>query len=122
MAKQTIIVDFDGTISTYSSGWQGADVILDKPVEGVREAIIKLREVYKVVVYSTRCHYPGGAEAIQKWLDQWKIPVDQVVSEKVPSVLQVDDRAFRFEGDWDAVLEFASNKKSLAPWYKKTSS
>ena len=32
--KPTIILDFDGVIHSYTSGWQGADVIGDPPWRG----------------------------------------------------------------------------------------
>ena len=115
--KQTIILDFDGVIHSYSSGWKGADVIPDPPTPGAKEAIARLRERYIVVVVSSRTHQPGGIEAIKNWLAKHDIEVDDVPSHKPPHVCTVDDRAFRFEGDWQAVLDGIEG--ACVPWNKK---
>jgi hypothetical protein len=59
-AKPALVLDFDGVIHSYTSGWKGADVIPDPPTPGAREAIRTLRETYRVVVNSSRCHQWGG--------------------------------------------------------------
>ncbi len=118
--KQTIILDFDGVIHSYSSGWQGAATISDPPTPGARVAIATLRETYTIVVVSSRCSQPGGIEAVKTWLAGNNIDVDEVRADKPPHVVVVDDRAFRFEGDWQAVL--AGVGKASVPWNKKESS
>ena len=115
--KQTIILDFDGVLHSYSSGWKGADVILDPPTPGAKEAVEKLRETYIVVVVSSRTHQPGGIEAIKTWLALHGIEVDDVPDHKPPHIVTVDDRAFRFEGDWNAVIE--GLPAASVPWNKK---
>lgn len=115
--KQTIILDFDGVIHSYTSGWKGAANIPDLPTEGAREVIKKLRETYIVVVISSRCHQDGGIEAIKEWLTKHDIQVDQVSNDKPPHIVVVDDRAFRFTGDWQAVLD--GIPEASVPWNKK---
>lgn len=114
--KKTIIFDFDGTITEYKNGWQGATTINELPVEGIKETIVTLREKYKVVVYSTRCHEIGGKEAIEKWLIDNDIEVDEVVNKKVPAFLQVDDRAINFNGNCKELL---CNIENFEVWTKK---
>lgn len=99
MRKPTVIMDFDGVIHSYKSGWKGANIIPDPPVDGIKEAIEELREDYRVVVVSTRCYQLGGTEAIKKWLDKWGIVVDDVTYKKPPAVVIIDDRAITFDGD-----------------------
>lgn len=115
--KQRIILDFDGVIHGYESGWQGVEVIPDPPVPGAREAIADLRETFEVVVFSSRCHQEGGVEAIRLYLELHGIEVDDVVRNKVPASASVDDRGFRFEGNWEATV--AQLKGDLRPWNKK---
>ena len=37
--KYTVVLDFDGVIHSYSSGWRGKTCIPDPPVPGIREEI-----------------------------------------------------------------------------------
>lgn len=98
MAK-TVVLDFDGVIHSYTSGWKGVDVIPDPPVEGIKEAIEEIRKQYKVVIVSTRCFQEGGLEAVKKWLNKYNITVDEVLAHKPPAIVYVDDRAITFDGN-----------------------
>ena len=64
----TVSFDFDGVIHSYRSGWKGAAVILDPPVEGIKEVIEQL------------------------------ISMVQIQARKVPSIVHVDDRTICFDG------------------------
>jgi hypothetical protein len=115
---KTIIIDFDGVINSYRSGWLGdTSLIPDPPVSGVKKAIDKLRKDYRVVVYSSRCNNKGGVEAIKKYLNKHSILVDEVVKEKVPAFVQIDDRAITFNGKWDD--NFIEKIKDFRPWTTK---
>ncbi|SDF11553.1 hypothetical protein [Sporomusa acidovorans] len=103
MAK-TVVLDFDGVIHSYTSGWKGVDVIPDPPVDGIQEAIKEIRKYYKVVVVSTRCFQEGGLEAVRNWLDKYGITVDEVLAHKPPAIVYVDDRALTFDGDAPGLL------------------
>lgn len=54
MFRNTVVLDFDGVIHSYKSGWKGAAIIPDEPVPGIKEVIDELRESFKVVIVSTR--------------------------------------------------------------------
>jgi histidinol phosphatase-like enzyme len=117
MHKPTIIFDFDGVIHSYTSGWKGADIIPDPPVPGIKEAIDEIRKAgYQVVVLSARCHQ-GGIKAIEKWLKKYNIKVDNIVRDKVPALLQVDDRCICFDGRSENLLQ---SIKEFIPWNKKS--
>lgn len=103
--KKTVVFDFDGVINSYRSGWKGANVITDKPVEGIREVIEDLRKDFKVVIVSTRCAEPGGIEAIKTYLQIWDIQVDDVTAHKPPASVYVDDRAICFTGRTEGLAE-----------------
>lgn len=114
--KQTVIFDFDGVINSYRSGWQGATVISDPPVPGIKEAIAAIRRHYRVVVVSSRCYHPGGIEAIRQWLGEQGIVVDDITGEKPPAKVIVDDRAITFDGDPAGLLEKIDK---FQPWTKR---
>lgn len=117
MGRQTIAVDFDGVIHSYTSGWQGP-VPTDPPVAGAREAIAKLREKFDIAVLTTRAETEDGAAGTRAYLRTHGIEVDQVTHGKVKAVLYVDDRGFRFTGDWKAVLRHVEHG-GLDPWTKR---
>jgi hypothetical protein len=116
--KPTVILDFDGTIHLYNSGWKGVDVIPDLPTVGCREAVELLRRRYRVVVVSTRCNEPAGIAAIWAWLRLHQIEVDDVARDKPASLVTVDDRALRFEGNWNEIL--GKIDEAAVPWFKRT--
>lgn len=82
--KYTVVLDFDGVIHSYSSGWRGKTCIPDPPVPGIREEIYKMRQIYRVVVVSTRCDTQDGMDAVKAYLKQNGIEVDAVMKEKPP--------------------------------------
>ena len=102
--RRTVCLDFDGVLHSYRSGWCGADVIPDPPIHGTRESVALLRQQYRVVVYSARCHTEDGRRAVQSWLEKHQIVVDEVCEHKPPALVYVDDRAVRFRGNWDDVI------------------
>lgn len=115
--KQTVVFDFDGVIHSYLRGWEGADVILDPPVPGIKEAIEEIRNAgYEVAVVSTRCATPEGMAAVEEYLADNGITVDKISKEKPPAIVYIDDRAICFDGKSNELLEKIQNFK---PWYKK---
>ena len=117
-SKPTVVFDFDGVIHNYRNGWKGPDIIDDEPVLGIRESLIDFKQAgYKIVVVSARCGYPGGKEAIIKWMDKYGLYVDDVVTEKPPAICYIDDRAICFDGHPETLLE---KVKNFVPWNKIT--
>ena len=115
MAK-TVVFDFDGVINSYTSGWQGVDVIPDPPVEGIKEAIKEIRNHYRVVVVSTRCFQEGGEAAVKAWLGKHEIIVDDVLAYKPPAIVYIDDRALTFDGNAKGLL---SKIKKFRTWQNR---
>lgn len=109
MSKPTVVFDFDGVIHSYASGWQGATVIPDPPVHGIKEAIDEIRKDYEVVVVSTRCASPDGLAAVCEYLVRNGIEVDKVQMEKPPAICYVDDRAICFSGNPAGLPELIRN-------------
>jgi hypothetical protein len=105
---QTIAVDFDGVIHTYSKGWNGGE-IYDPPVEGVAEALQELKEAgYRIYIYSTRTNKafrkkdePDQKPLMEAYLKEHGIPYDKVWTFGKPMAhIFIDDRALKFEGNW----------------------
>lgn len=117
MPEGTICVDFDGVIHSYASGWKGADVIPDPPVEGAIDWLNAMVERFNVVILSTRADQPGADDAIRQWLYDQGCNIDKltITSHKVPAIVYIDDRAWRFEG---AFPDFA-DINDLKPWNKR---
>lgn len=114
--KQTVVFDFDGVIHSYVSGWQGATVIPDPPVPGIKEAIAEIRAAgYEVVVVSTRTASALGFQAVRSWLMANGIEVDRVCTEKPPAIVYIDDRAICFDGNPATLL---GKIQTFKPWNK----
>ena len=112
--KKTIVFDFDGVIHSYTSGWKGIDVIPDKPTDGIKDVIDDLRNKgYEVIIVSTRCVEEKGIKAIQNYLKENDIVVDDIMAHKPPALVYVDDRAITFDGDTSTLVEKICNFK---PW------
>lgn len=128
-----ILVDFDGVIHSYTSGWQGADIISDPPVPGAIEFLLKhlplpdalgIDREYKgpeVQIYSSRSRQSGGIDAMKKWLvmhgvDRWYFRDDilKFPTQKPAAFLTIDDRAICFSGTFPSTQEMLDFK----PWNK----
>ena len=66
--KKRILVDFDGVLHSYTSGWQGARNIPDPPVPGAVEWLCAALETFDVAIFSSRSHAFGGRRAMKGWL------------------------------------------------------
>lgn len=110
--KRTLVFDFDGVIHKYDSGWKGVDIIPDEPVDGIRELIGNLRKDYNITVVSSRCSRKEGVVAVQKWLKENNIIVDEVTAIKVPAIAYIDDRAINFDGNSEELRNKIKNFKT----------
>lgn len=120
-----VAIDFDGVIHSYRSGWQGADLIPDEPVEGAIRWLIwvsSFKEL-KLAIYSSRNHQDGGIRAMKDFLLRHlflelkdRTMAQNILSKidfpncKPPAHVIIDDRAIRFDGknypDPDYIIKF----------------
>ena len=121
MTKQTIICDFDGVIHSYTSGWKGADVIPDPPVIGAIEWLTDMAHDFKIAILSSRSCQDGGIDAMRKYVLANGVDPEHIrkkniffPTEKVPAIMSIDDRGFRFNGTFPSKLEI----ENFIPWYK----
>lgn len=134
--KPILCVDFDGVIHSYTSGWQGADVISDPPVPGALRWLWKATEWFNVVVYSSRSKTSQGREAMLLYVakhsteefgadhpmsNEWNAVADaypiEFAHEKPAAFLTIDDRCFCFEGDWSEIEP--ADLLDFKPWYSR---
>jgi hypothetical protein len=119
--KKTICVDFDGVLNSYTSGWQGADVVSDPPVDGAIEWLKDLIDYgFEVCIYSSRSKEYGGIQAMRYWLMMNQMEPyyrNQILfpTEKPSAWLTIDDRAICFNGTFPTIDEIDNFK----PWNKR---
>jgi hypothetical protein len=106
IASTSVCVDYDDTIAVRVFG----TVV---PALGVVEGLSRLRaNGYKIVIHSARAweKFPDSAERVADMkasLDAWGVPYDEIYSGvgKPVAVAYVDDKAVRFDNNWDAIVE-----------------
>lgn len=127
--KPILCLDFDGVIHSYASGWKGADVIPDPPVDGAMKFIWDATEHFRVAVFSSRSNQPGGLAAMRTWLEKhfrgyWGTHATQAddkfseiewPTEKPAAMITIDDRALTFDGSWPTIEVL----KEFQPWNKR---
>lgn len=127
--KPILCLDFDGVVHSYTSGWKGADVVPDPPVDGAMRFIWDACEHFRVAIYSSRSGQSGGIHAMRNWLEghfraHWaadrttcddKLAEIEWPQEKPAALVTIDDRAITFTGTWPDVVELLSFK----PWNKR---
>jgi hypothetical protein len=123
-SKPILCLDFDGVCHSYLSGWKGADIIPDPPVEGLFEFLREAQKHFEIHVFSTRSLQDGGVEAMKQWFDEWHdrqnfkmLPPPNLhfPVEKPPAFVMIDDRAMTFTGTWPSI----ETLKDFKPWNKK---
>ena len=122
MGQRILVLDFDGVCHSYTSGWQGAAVISDPPVEGLFEFLNQATNEFEVNIFSSRSHQSGGITAMQNWFTQhcpkFYLPMLNKLKfplEKPAGFVGIDDRVITFQGTWPSI-EFLQNFK---PWNKR---
>ena len=119
-----ICCDFDGVIHTFESGWKGKNVIADGPTRGAIEWLRKMvLHGFRMHIYSSRSREPEGIELMKSWLLEQGLPQDildriSFPTQKPNVFLIIDDRAFRFEGDFPSP-EWILNFKPWNRWHDR---
>ena len=99
--KPTLAIDFDGVLHSYS-GWTGSNK-LSEPVPGAVEFCRRAVERFHLVVYSARALDPDQRVQLGIWLSQHGFPAMYITAQKPPALVYLDDRAWRFDGQWPDV-------------------
>lgn len=117
-AKKRICIDFDNTLFA----WADLDVIpepLPHAVRAVKEIQEKGYQVFILTSRASRTWWEDHCRGTEMDPDDFGevqmsivyrafmragIKDIRVTSEKIPALAYIDDRAIRFDGDWDAIL------------------
>lgn len=126
--EKHIWIDFDGVLHSYTSGWQGADIIPDPPVVDPvtgRDAIQWLTSLlqsghFVVHIWSRRAidTRSGGIGAMRVWLQKHGLDVRYLKrvkfeTGKPDAFVFIDDRSMPFTGEFPDPLEI----KQFKPWW-----
>ncbi len=96
-----VCIDFDGTLYTPSASDTIAR-LCGKPTAGALAFVSWLLERgVSVVILSARGNSYETTRVAAEWLATWGFPPLPFTAIKPEAVLYVDDRAFRFVGQWD---------------------
>jgi hypothetical protein len=119
-----ICVDFDGVLHSYTSGWQGEDVISDPPVENaiwwLQDQLYRsINQGFEIAIYSSRSKTKAGIQAMKNWLTKHGLSdfyLDRITfpTQKPAAFLTIDDRAICFTGTFPTTEEMLTFK----PWNK----
>jgi hypothetical protein len=119
--KPILCLDFDGVCHSYTSGWKGADVIPDPPVDGLFDFLLEAERYFEIHIFSTRSLQDGGIEAMAQWFDDWRQKLDKpplydlhFPVEKPPALVTIDDRAITFTG----IFPDVDMLRHFKPWNK----
>lgn len=115
--KKTVCLDFDGVCNLYTR-WKGEDELFEpQPHLGDFISILISRDGYRVAIFSTR-----PPEKLKAWFLKhfpWAWLINSIDSgliffptTKPPAICYVDDRAIRFDGDFDKILPQIYNFKA----------
>jgi len=113
--RPTVVLDFDGVVHSYASGWKGPEIIPDDPTPNAVEFCEAAVTVFDVCIVSTRCTYSTGPLAICGWLDRFGFPSSVRVSpdgKKEPAIVTLDDRALMFNGKFPSL----DLLRTFTPW------
>lgn len=119
--KINIGIDFDGVIHQNSKGYYDG-TIYDPPIEGTYSALEKLSKDHTLIIYTCKAkpdrglvNGKTGTELVWDWLKKHDLSkfVSKVTAEKPRAVFYIDDKAIRFNGNWDSLFEKAENLNLL---------
>lgn len=110
--RKTVCIDFDATIYPWAELWHDSP-----PLPGAVAAVRKMRhDGWRIVILTSRMSPTWWAadgidgekarKHVEALLERDGIPYDLLTAEKVPAHAYIDDRGYRFEGDWRDVEEF----------------
>jgi len=119
--KKTLSIDFDGVLHSYNSGWKGANIIPDPPVESAIDWLTALDADgrFSLCIFSSRNDQEGGVPAMKRWLLENGLSEDTLdrisfPQSKPPAHMSIDDRGYQFKGVFPNIEDI----HDFVPWNK----
>ena len=105
--KKIICIDFDGVLNNYK--YYDEDELFT-PREGAKEFLENLAKDYIVFILTAR-----NFAKVERWLNKYDMMehVAHVTNIKPPATVYLDDRAVRYDGDFNAAEEKIRNFKTF---------
>lgn len=125
--KPLLCLDFDGVIHSYEDGWRDGS-IYGSITPGFWRWAIEAERHFKLAIYSSRSSCEGQRQAMKAWLEaEWarsaeraqghEMPLFELLHEKPPAFLTIDDRALTFTGRWSDFEP--STLLAFQPWNRR---
>ena len=110
--KPTILIDLDGVLNKYSGNYDKN--VIPEINEKAKDFLKNLHSLnkYALVLFTTRNLLLSVKWLIKNDIDGFFV---DVTNTKIPSILQIDDRAICFKGDFNRLFDEIDNFKV---WYK----
>jgi len=111
IAEGVILIDFDGTIAPF-----GYLFSFPEPLPGAIEALKAFQDAgLRLVIFTSRLS-PIWLETVQQtplmhidyineYLGRYGIEPYAITAQKVPSLAYIDDNAYRYENNWNELVE-----------------
>ena len=101
MNKKTLMIDLDGVLSNYSKYEENYIPDIKQGAKNFLEKLYKSNK-YELVLFTTR-----NTELAQKWLENKNIACyfKEITNIKKPAYIYIDDRALKFNGEFDKTFE-----------------
>lgn len=118
-----VMIDFDGVIHSFKSGYTGLKPE-DDPVVGARGFIeFLLDKGHEPVIFTSRMvpydkNSVKQSILINEWLKKHNFPKVRVTAIKEPADLYIDDRGYRFTGHFRELRDWII-KGNIDPYHKK---
>ena len=109
---KNIAVDFDGVVHNFDKGWHDGTCYGD-PIEGSLDALKTLSQNYNVIIFSAKVrpdrplvNGKTGKELVREWLEKYDVLkyVKDITFEKPRAQYYIDDKAIKFENNWQDIL------------------